>query len=169
MSTLSIVVATARNGVIGHGGELPWRLSSDLKRFKRLTMDKTIIMGRKTFESIGRLLPGRTMVVITRQADWSFPGAYVCSSLPAALAIDHPDKKEVFVIGGAQLYETAMPMADRLYLTRVEADIDGDTWFPAWDRTEWKVMKEESMPADAKNQFATTFFIYERTTSSREA
>jgi len=162
MPRLSIIVAVARNGIIGRGGGLPWRLSSDLQRFKRLTMGKTIIMGRKTFESIGRLLPGRHTVVLTRQAAWTLDGAAVCSSLPAALSLEHPHEDEVFVIGGAQLYETALPFADRLYLTSVEADVDGDIRFPAWNDEEWRAVETEFVPADAQNEFDSTFVIYER-------
>jgi dihydrofolate reductase len=162
MPKLSLIVAVARNGVIGRGGDLPWRLSADLKRFKRLTMGKTMIMGRKTFDSIGRLLPGRTTVVLTRQTDWSFPGARVAASLQEALVFDNPDQEEVFVIGGAQLYETALPLADRLYLTRIETDVEGDTHFPAWEPNEWQIVREESFPVDEKNEFETTFLIYER-------
>ena len=166
MPKVSIIVAVSRNGVIGRNGELPWRLSADLKRFKQLTMDKSIVMGRKTFESIGRLLPGRTMIVLTRQADWSYPGVHVADSLATALALEHPNPTEVFIIGGAQLYESALPIADRLYLTRVETEIDGDTKFPEWDESNWKIAQQEHVQADELNEFATTFLVYDRKTRS---
>ena len=162
MPRLSVIAAVARNGTIGRDGQLPWHLSSDLRRFKRLTMGKTIIMGRRTFESIGRLLPGRETVVLTRQADWTFPGSNVAGSLEDALLTDYPPHEEVFVIGGAELYRTAIPVADRLYLTRVEATVEGDTQFPDWNQAAWKLVESEFVPADEKNDFDSTFEIYDR-------
>jgi dihydrofolate reductase len=162
MPRLSIIAAVARNGIIGRDGGLPWRLSSDLKRFKRLTMGNTMIMGRKTFESIGRLLPGRHTVVLTRQVDWTFAGATVCASLPTALSLEHLAGDEVFVIGGAQLYETALPIADRLYLTRVENDVDGDTRFPEWNEADWRIVEQEFVEADERNEYDPTFAVYDR-------
>lgn len=162
MPQLSIIAAVARNRVIGRDDGLPWRLSRDLRRFKRLTMGKSIIMGRQTFDSIGRLLPGRQTIVLTRQGDWQFAGATACHSLTEALAAEHPDGSEVFVIGGATLYAVALPIAERLYLTHVEADVAGDTFFPPWSDRQWQATQRESFPADEHNEYATTFVVYER-------
>lgn len=158
---VSLIVAVAENGTIGRDGDLPWRLSDDLKRFKRITTGHAIVMGRRTFESIGRALPGRTTIVLTRDASWTPPdGVIAVPSLEAALARAPGD--EVFVIGGASVYEEALPRADRLYLTRVHADVEGDTRFPAVDFSAWRVLREEHRPADAKNDHATTFRVLER-------
>jgi dihydrofolate reductase len=160
---LSIIVAVAENGVIGRGGELPWRLSADLRRFKRLTMGHAVIMGRKTWESIGRPLPGRRMIVVTRQARYHAEGVETTASLPAACglaAIDHAN--EAFIIGGAEIYREALPLADRLYLTRVHATVEGDKFFPAYDAGHWRLTSAEHVPADDKNEYATTFETYDR-------
>lgn len=130
-------------------------------------MGKTMIMGRKTFESIGRLLPGRHTVVLTRQVDWTFAGATVCSSLSAALSLEHLAGDEVFVIGGAKLYETALPIADRLYLTRVENDVDGDTRFPEWNEADWRIVEQEFVEADERNEYDSTFAVYDRIVGQR--
>ncbi len=131
----SFVVAAARNGVIGRGNALPWRLPEDLAFFKRLTMGHPIIMGRKTYESIGKPLPGRLNIVVTRSA-FQAPGCTVVDSLEAAYRAAG-DADEVFVIGGAQIFEAALPSADRIYLTEIESAIDGDTYFPRFDRSQW--------------------------------
>lgn len=132
----SFVVAVARNGVIGHTNGLPWRLPADLAFFKRLTMGHPIIMGRKTYESIGKPLPGRLNIVVTRSPDFKAPGCTVVATLDAAYraagAVD-----EVFIIGGAQIYDAAFAAADRIYLTEVESEIEGDTYFPLFDRRDW--------------------------------
>jgi dihydrofolate reductase len=160
---LSLIVAVARNGVIGRQGGLPWRLSADLRRFKELTMGHAIIMGRKTYESIGRPLPGRRMIVITRQADYRTEGAEVVGALDEALrrAADRGDG-ECFVIGGAEIYEQAKPQADRVYLTRVRAAVEGDTYFSPLNLTQWRLVSSESHAADAKNQYPFSFEVYER-------
>ena len=124
--TVSIIVAMAENGVIGRDMDLPWHISADLKRFKALTMGHHIVMGRKTFESIGRLLPGRTTVIVTRQPDYQVDGAVIVNSLGAAQAAA-TDDSELFIIGGGQIYEIALPLADRLHVTRVHTEVDGDT------------------------------------------
>ncbi len=162
---LSIIVAVAKNGVIGRDGGLPWRLSADLRRFKRLTMGHAILMGRKTWESIGRPLPGRTSIVISGQADYS-PGheeVLVASSVEQALEMaDGCGKDEAFVIGGAQIYSTTLPHADRLLITRVQAEVEGDVFFPevAWDQ--WRLLEEEKNAADERNDFASNFQTYHR-------
>ena len=127
---LSIIVAAAQNNAIGKDNELLWRIPDDLKRFKALTMGKTCIMGRKTYESIGRPLPGRKFVIITRQADYQVPGCAVVDSLAAAIQYSVPDE-ETFIIGGGEIYEQSIPLVKKLYLTRVYKDFDGDSFFPA--------------------------------------
>lgn len=159
---LSILVAMSNGRVIGREGQLPWRLSADLQRFKRLTMGHPIIMGRKTFESIGRPLPGRQSIVISRQPDFHAEGVQVANDLHDALRIAGNASNEVFVIGGAQIYALALPFADRLYITLVEADIGGDTYFPDWNSQQWQLVEETWHPADAKNAYATRFQIFDR-------
>jgi dihydrofolate reductase len=160
---VSLIVAVAKNGVIGRGGELPWRLSADLRRFKELTMGHTILMGRKTYESIGRPLPGRRMIVITRQPDYRAAGAEVVAGLDEAfrLAADRNDT-ECFVIGGGEIYGHARPRADRVYLTRVHAPVDGDAYFPPLNPSEWQLVSSTPHEADAKNEYPFNFELYER-------
>jgi dihydrofolate reductase len=159
---LSLIVAMTRSGVIGRGGQLPWRLSADLRRFKALTMGHHLIMGRKTFDSLGRVLPGRTSIVLTRQADYRPPaGVLTASDLDAALALAAEDR-EPFVIGGGEIFSLALPRADRLYVTWVHADIQGDTYFPELDVKSWKLVSESHHPADDKNEYDSTFSTYER-------
>lgn len=141
--TLSVIAAVARNGVIGRDNQLPWRLPEDLKRFKALTMGHHIIMGRKTYESLGRLLPGRISVIVTRNPDYAVPGALVAGSLEAALQQCQSDD-QAFMIGGAELYQQALPLANRLYLTRIEQDYEGDAWFPPYNTEEWAEVARES-------------------------
>jgi dihydrofolate reductase len=157
---LSLIVAMARNRVIGRDGKLPWHLSADLKRFKTLTLGHHIIMGRKTWESIGRPLPGRTSIVITRQPAYSAPGAYVADSLSSALKLARHDP-EVFVIGGGQIYRAALPLADRIYATEVDAEFAGDTFFPAISSGEWHVSTREHSAAEGA-QPGSLFVVYER-------
>jgi len=160
---ISIIAAVADNGVTGRGGQLPWRLSADLKRFKKLTMGHTIVMGRKTWESIGRPLPGRRMVVVTRQNDYRADGVEVVSSLDAAIDVAAAaGDDETFVIGGAEIYRLALPRADRLCLTRVRATIEGDTSFPEFDPTHWRLVESEPLAADESNEFPSCFERYER-------
>lgn len=143
MTCLSIIAAVARNRVIGINNTLPWQLPEDLKRFRALTTGHHIIMGRKTYESLGRLLPGRTTVIVSQSKDYAVPGALVADSLDTALALCGDDP-EVFVIGGAQLYQAAMASADRLYLTEIEQDFAGDTHFPPFDGACWREKSRES-------------------------
>lgn len=161
---LSIIVAISENGVIGRGGKLPWRLPGDLRRFKQRTTGHTIIMGRRTWESIGRPLADRRMVVISRQKDYDAAGCQVVSSLDDALAIARQaGDDEAFVIGGAELYRLALPQADRFYLTRVHTSVEGDTSLPEFDLSKWRLLESEQHGADADNEFAYTFEVYERT------
>jgi dihydrofolate reductase len=157
---VSLIVAMDRNRVIGHRGRVPWHLSDDLKRFKALTMGHHIIMGRKTWESIGRVLPGRTSVVITRDPGYRAAGATAVSSLPEALALAKDDS-EAFVIGGAQVYRAALPLAERIYLTELQAQYPGDTFFPALEPQEWQDVSREHHAAQAA-QPAWDFVICER-------
>lgn len=163
---ISLVVAMSENRVIGRDSDMPWRLSSDLKRFKQLTMGHAIVMGRKTYESIGRLLPGRTTIILSRQADYQVEGAVVAADLEQAIvaaSAAHPETAELFVIGGGQIYEMALPVATTIYLTRVLTQIsDGDTWFPEVDWIQWHQDHQESIPADAKNEYPTIYEIWRR-------
>jgi dihydrofolate reductase len=143
---ISLIVAASTNNVIGVGGGLPWHLPDDLKKFKSITMGKPMIMGRATYESIGRPLPGRRSIVLTRQAGFEAEGCDVAASPEEALEIAG-DVEEVMVIGGGKIYERFLPMADRIYLTRVEAHVEGDTFFPTLDRDEWQLVQSECFPA----------------------
>jgi len=160
---LSIIAAIASNGVIGLGNELPWHLSEDLKRFKRLTMGHHLIMGRKTFESIGRPLPGRSMIVISRQKRPLPEGVRLADSLEAAVGMaSGQGDDEAFVAGGAEIYGLALPQADRLYLTRIEAAFEGDTWFPEIDPDGWSMLEEEHHGATSSFAWPYTFQVFER-------
>lgn len=141
--TLSLIVARARNGVIGRANGLPWRLPEDLAHFKRTTMGHPIVMGRKTWDSIGRPLPGRRNIVVTRNAAWGADGAEPVASLAAALALCG-DASTVFVIGGEQIFREALPLADEMFVTEIDREIEGDAWFPTYDRTEWIETSRES-------------------------
>jgi dihydrofolate reductase len=165
---LAIIVAAARNGVIGNNNQLPWHLPQDLKYFKSVTLGKPVIMGRKTYESIGRPLPGRTNIVVTRSADWKVDGVVVVNSLEqalaaarSALAASATSVTEAMIIGGAEIYRSALPLVDRIYLTRVEVDIEGDAFFPALSDTEWQL--NATLPGDEQATLAHQFLVYERT------
>jgi dihydrofolate reductase len=158
---ISLIVAAAENDVIGRDGALPWHLSDDLRRFKALTMGKPIIMGRKTFESIGRPLPGRQNIVITRQPAYVADGCEVVTSVDDAITAAG-SAQETMVIGGAEIYRLFLPLAKRIYLTRVGARIAGDTRFPELPRTAWRESTREEQPADERNDHAFTFVILER-------
>lgn len=160
--SIVIIVAAARNGVIGRDGAMPWRLSSDLKRFKSITMGRTIIMGRKTWQSIGQPLPGRQNIVISRQADFEAPGATVVQSLEQAIELARKSGQgDIFIIGGGQIYSEAMSLADMLYVTHVETDVDGDAFFPVIAQ-EWEVVQEERIPAGDRDDFPTRYVIYRK-------
>ncbi len=146
MSNRAMIVAASTNDVIGVDGDLPWHLSSDLKRFKKLTMGHHLIMGRKTFDSIGRCLPGRTTVIVTRQPDFVFPGAKVAGSIEAAIELAADDPMP-FIVGGAQIYALAMPYVDHIYLTRVYQTIQGDTYLPAIDWEQWEITEAHKATA----------------------
>ena len=158
---ISIIVAMARNRVIGAGNKIPWHLPGELKMFKAITMGHHIIMGRNTWESIGRLLPGRTTVIVTRQRDYAVPGAIVAASLDDAIAACGGDD-ETFVIGGGQLYEAALPLANRIYLTTVNADVAGNTLMPQFDLAQWREHSAQDHAADEKNPYDYRLTIYDR-------
>jgi dihydrofolate reductase len=159
---ISIIVAASANNTIGIRGDLPWRLSDDLRRFKETTMGKPIIMGRKTWESIGRPLPGRLNIVITRQPDFAAAGCEVVRSVGDAIAAAG-DADEIMIIGGSQVYQRALPLADRLYLTRVHTEIEGDAFFPDVDKKTWMLVSDERHAADERNEFDYSFRVYQRT------
>jgi dihydrofolate reductase len=164
-SILSIIAAVADNGVIGTGGGMPWRLSTDMKRFKALTIGKPVIMGRKTFETIGKALVGRTNIVISRRQGYAPGGVDVASSLSQAIAVAKQRIEadpEVFVIGGGEIYSAAIGLADRLYITHVHAAPEGDTHFPRIDPGIWRQVSTQAFPAGERDSVPTTFAIYER-------
>jgi dihydrofolate reductase len=161
---ISLIVAMAQNGVIGRDNALPWRLPEDLKRFKAFTLGKTILMGRKTYESIGRPLPGRANLVLTRDRNWIAAGVTVVHSVEQALTQAAPGK-ELVVIGGAEIYRLVLPFARRIYLTHVHADVPGDTFFPDFDSTQWADVECRMHPADDQHAFPLTFVTLERRTA----
>nr|AIA14286.1 Dihydrofolate reductase [uncultured bacterium] len=154
---VSMIVAMSENRVIGKENQLPWRLPEDLKRFKEITIGHPVIMGRKTFESIGRLLPGRENIVITRQTEFSFPGAVVKSSLEAALSYCERKAEESFIIGGAEIYRLGMPYATRIYLTLIRKSIEGDAYFPTLPSG-----FEETQRDDRNGDLPFSFLVLER-------
>ena len=150
--TITLVAAMATNSAIGLDGQMPWHLPRELKHFKETTMGKPIVMGRKTWESIGRALPGRQNLVVTRNPEFSAPGCDVAGSLEAA--VEMAAGKEVMIIGGGQLYAEALPFADRMVLTLVDCEPEADTWFPGWDETEWTETASRDELPDEKNPLA---------------
>ncbi|MBB2674988.1 UNVERIFIED_ORG: dihydrofolate reductase [Rhizobium esperanzae] len=163
----TIIAAVARNGTIGRDGDMPWRLSSDLKRFKALTLGKPVVMGRKTYDSIGKPLPGRPNVVISRQAAIDHPDVNMAHSLPEAMdAADRLAREiaadEICIIGGGQIYAQAINLADRMCITHVEADLDGDASFPAIDPDLWRAAETVAVPAGEKDSYPTRYVVYER-------
>ena len=161
---LSLLAALSQNRVIGREGELPWHLPDELRTLKRLTMGHCLLMGRKTYESIGRPLPGRTSIVISRNPDYGpHPEVVVVPSLEAALAAARSrGESEAFVFGGEAIYALALPLAERLYLTRVHAPLEGDAFFPEIDEGDWIVAEEEKHPADERHAYAFTFQVLDR-------
>ena len=164
MSGITIVVAASTNNVIGRAGGLPWRLPQDLRRFKALTMGKPVVMGRRTFESIGRPLPGRRNIVVSRRADLRLEGCEVVNSPEAALDLASAGQAdEVMVIGGEQLYKALLPHTTRIHMTRVHKDVEGDAFFPELPPHEWRVVWSEPLPATSEQPLSYTFQILERT------
>lgn len=156
----------SENHVIGRGNKLPWHLPADLQRFKELTIGHAIIMGRRTFESIGKPLPGRRSIVITRDGNWKTPnGVEVAHGLSTAISMARTsvnEGDEIFVIGGAEVFRQALPLADRIHLTLVRANIEGDMRFPTIEARDWKLVRNEDRPADGQNEHAMSFQILER-------
>lgn len=151
----------AKNRVIGRDNHIPWRLPRELQMFKSLTMDHHIIMGRKTYESLNRLLPGRTTVIVTHDRNYRVPGAVVAVSLTAAIEACVADD-EIFIIGGGQLFKEALPLADRIYLTTVQAEIEGDTFMPDFDLSGWRQISKEEFKADENNPYDYIFSVHHK-------
>jgi len=159
---VSIIAAVSDNGVIGRANRIPWRQSTDLKRLKKLTMGHHLLMGRKTFESLDAPLPGRAIIVITHDLNYRADGVLTAPSLERAIDMARLDE-EIFVGGGSQIFEQALHRADRMYLTRVHAEVEGDTFFPEFDDvTEWILVDSEHCDADEKNEYPYSFLTYER-------
>jgi len=154
---ISIIVAYARGRVIGKDGRMPWHLPADLQHVKQLTTGQTIVMGRKTFASIGRPLPNRRNVVLTRSRDFAAPGVEVVHSKDEVLALG-----DVFIFGGAELYAQFLDVADRLYITEIDLEVAGDTFFPEWDRSQYRLVWQREGKVDEKNRYPHTFYLYER-------
>jgi dihydrofolate reductase len=158
---LSLIVAMAENRTIGLNKEMPWHLSADLKKFKKITMGHPIIMGRKTFESIGKPLPGRKNIIISRNSNYLQEGCEVFNSLDSALE-SCSKEEEIFVIGGATLYESILEKSDRLYITEIKKSFAGDTWFPEFDQNQWSEYQREDIDNDVRVDFSYSFVTYDR-------
>jgi dihydrofolate reductase len=158
---VSLIVAASMNNVIGKNNELIWSLPNDMRFFKNTTWAMPVVMGRKTYESLGKPLPGRLNIVITRQENWKPENTVVVHSLEAAIeAAALENYKEVFVIGGGEIFKEAMPIADKIYLTRVDAELEGDAFFPPIDRRQWTMVSEQSFPSDEKHAYAYHFQLW---------
>jgi len=158
---ISLILAIGKNNEIGFGNKLPWHLPDDLKRFRDITRGHTVIMGRKTYESIGRLLPERKNIIITRDKNYKVAGATMVSSIEEAIK-ETENEEEAFVIGGGEICKLALPYAKKMYLTHVDTSLPADSFFPQFDINDWKIVKEEFHPRDAKHKFDFTFKIYEK-------
>ncbi|MCR4302414.1 MAG: type 3 dihydrofolate reductase [Sulfuricaulis sp.] len=158
---VSLIAAMAENRVIGVNNKLPWHLPADLRHFRQLTTGHPVIMGRRNYESIGKPLPDRANIVVTRNPAFRAPGCQVKNSLEEALR-EIQDKSEIFIIGGAEIYRQSIGSADRIYLTLVHAEIDGDTYFPEFDRGDWQEVSRVHHTADEKNPYAYSFVTYDR-------
>ena len=157
---VTLVAAMASNRVIGAGGEMPWHLPAELHHFKRTTLGRAIVMGRRTWESIGRPLPGRQNIVVSRQRDFHAEGCTTARSLEQAIAV--AESEEVMIVGGGELYRQAVPIADRMVLTVIDCRPEGDTWFPAWREEDWKLIDTRAVPADGDNPLAFEIREYRR-------
>jgi dihydrofolate reductase len=161
--TISFIVAASENNVIGKDNKLPWCLPTDMRYFKNVTWGMPVIMGRKSFESLGKPLKGRTNIVVTRNRDWRAEGTQVVQSIDKAITVaGQTDAKEIFIIGGAEIFRSALPSADRIYLTLVHGHFDGDAFFPTMAPREWKLTSNRDCDADDKNPYALSFQIWER-------
>ena len=164
---ISLILAVSRNGVIGRDGAIPWRISTDMRRFRSLTMGKPIIMGRKQYDTVGKLLEGRDNIVVTRNSNFAAAGIHAVATMEAALELADALARqrgvdEIMVIGGAQIYALALSKADRIYLSRVDADVDGDVRFDLGDLQGWQVVSKEEIPESPKDQFGHTFCVLTR-------
>jgi dihydrofolate reductase len=160
---ISLVVAAANNNAIGKDGQLPWCLPNDMKYFKNITWGMPVIMGRKTFESLGKALTGRKNIVITRQHAWKADGVVVVKNFEDALFVaKETDAKEAMIIGGGEIFKMAFEKAKRIYITRVKAEPDGDTFFPVIDPKVWRLVNKKDHDADEKNEYAYSFQVWER-------
>jgi dihydrofolate reductase len=159
---ISLLVAMDKNQLIGKDNDLPWRLPADLAYFKRVTMGHPIIMGRKTYDSIGRPLPGRENIIVTRDTSYEAEGCKVIHSIEEIVKMNEQTDQELFVIGGAEIFKEILPHSDRLYITEINEVFDGDTYFPAFDKAEWKVISKEQGIKDEKNPYDYTFLVYEK-------
>ncbi len=158
---ISLIVAASTNHVIGKNNQLLWSLPNDMKFFKNTTWAMPVLMGRKTYESLGKPLPGRLNIIITRQTNWKPEGVTIVHSLNEAIKVAAAaDYKEAFVIGGGEIFKEAMNVADKIYITRVDAELDGDAFFPVIDTTKWKMVSEDPHPADAKHAYAYHFQLW---------
>ncbi|WP_375696423.1 dihydrofolate reductase [Bartonella sp. AP331QHHD] len=165
--SICLIAAVAENGVIGREGAMPWHLSTDLQRFKALTLGKPIVMGRKTWDSIGRPLPRRTNIVITRDCTFCAEGADVAHSLSQACSLatnvaSQNDVEEIFIIGGGEIFQQGLHMADKIFLTEVLASIEGDSFFPVFDKEKWTIVQTQDIPKGDKDSHPTRFVVYER-------
>ena len=158
---ISLILAIGKNNEIGFGNKLPWYLPDDLKRFKKTTRGHTVIMGRKTYESIGRLLPERKNIIITRDKNYKAEDAVIVFSIEEAIE-ECKSKKEAFVIGGGEICKLALPYATKMYLTHVETTLPADSFFPEFKQKDWKIVKEEFHPKDEKHNYEFTFKVYKR-------
>lgn len=160
---ISFIVAVSENNVIGKDNKLPWRLPTDMKYFKNITWAMPVIMGRKSYESLGEPLKGRTNIVVTRNKNWKAEGVHIVQSIDQAINVAaQTDAKEIFIIGGAEIFVAALPSADRIYLTRIHENFDGDTFFPELKKEEWKLVSNRDCPPDEKNPYALSFQVWER-------
>ncbi|MBM6619353.1 dihydrofolate reductase [Bacillus suaedaesalsae] len=159
---ISFVVAMDKNRVIGKNNELPWHLPADLAYFKKVTMGKPIIMGRKTHESIGRVLPGRENIIVTRNKEYHAPGCVVIHQIDDIKRLDTESDQELCVIGGAELFRELLPIADRLYITHINHEFEGDTFFPSLNMVEWKVLSREQGVKNEENSYDYEYVVYER-------
>jgi len=161
---LSHIVAASENNIIGANGELPWKLPDDFKYFKNTTWSMPVIMGRATYESLKKDLPGRINIVVTHRKDWQADNVHVAHNLEDALELAKAsDTKEIFIIGGGEIFIQTLPVVDRVYLTRVHTMVEGDTTYPILDPSEWVLVKSNSFPADDRNNYPFTFEVWERT------
>ncbi|MEH7381894.1 dihydrofolate reductase [Bacillus sp. JJ1533] len=160
---ISLLLAMDKNQLIGKDNDLPWRLPADLAYFKRVTMGHPIIMGRKTYDSIGRPLPGRENIIVTRDTSYKAEGCKVIHSIDEIVEMSKETDQELFVIGGAEIFKEILPYSERLYITEIDEEFEGDTYFPVFDKAKWKVISKEKGIKDEKNPYEYTFLVYEKT------